>query len=104
MLFFCTTVAIMKRLCSTLFFIMKQRYTFFLICVSFDSTIVVFYMQELMKIWFLHHTMQQTSDSLDNPAEDDAVEKLIVRLNLILMEEDWKRPSGSFLRNNSEPW
>ncbi|KAL2898212.1 Uncharacterized protein RDABS01_039994 [Bienertia sinuspersici] len=42
--------------------------------------------------------------SLNNSAEDEAVEKLIVRLNLIMMEEGWKRPSKSFFRNNSEPW
>ncbi|XVF00246.1 hypothetical protein REPUB_Repub03eG0268400 [Reevesia pubescens] len=38
--------------------------------------------------------------------EEDAVEKLIVRLNLIALEEGWTRPSyvRNFLGNNSEPW
>ncbi|KMT17110.1 hypothetical protein BVRB_2g041640 [Beta vulgaris subsp. vulgaris] len=62
------------------------------------------YYEEALQYLIFYNEAKQTSDSLDNPAEDDAVEKLIVRLNLILMEEDWKRPSGSFLRNNSEPW
>ncbi|XP_077218433.1 uncharacterized protein LOC143852742 [Tasmannia lanceolata] len=38
--------------------------------------------------------------------EEDAVEKLIVRLNLILMEEGWSRPSPrrNYWGNYSEPW
>ncbi|CAL0326253.1 unnamed protein product [Lupinus luteus] len=38
--------------------------------------------------------------------EDEAVDKLTTRLNLILMEQGWSRPSyaRNFLSNNSEPW
>ncbi|XWS65487.1 hypothetical protein CRYUN_Cryun05aG0117000 [Craigia yunnanensis] len=38
--------------------------------------------------------------------EEDAVQKLFVRLNLIVMEESWTQPSyvRNFLGNNSEPW
>ncbi|CAI0560214.1 unnamed protein product [Linum tenue] len=38
--------------------------------------------------------------------EDDATEKLMMRLNLIFMEEGWSEPSRvrKFLGNNSEPW
>ncbi|KAI3425632.1 Transglut_core2 domain-containing protein [Psidium guajava] len=38
--------------------------------------------------------------------EDDAEEKLMVRLNLILMEDGWGSPTHArnFLSNNSEPW
>ncbi|KAF3434291.1 hypothetical protein FNV43_RR25394 [Rhamnella rubrinervis] len=48
---------------------------------------------------------QQSVDALVN-LEDDAVEKLMVRLNLISMEEGWSRPSfaRNFLGNDSEPW
>ncbi|XP_059649272.1 uncharacterized protein LOC132295153 isoform X2 [Cornus florida] len=48
---------------------------------------------------------EPSSDTFSH-LEEDAVEKLIVRLNLILMEEGWTRPSynKSFLGNNSEPW
>ncbi|KAK9051350.1 hypothetical protein SSX86_027977 [Deinandra increscens subsp. villosa] len=36
--------------------------------------------------------------------EEEAVEKLIIRLNLILMEDDWTRPSiASSLYNNTDP-
>ncbi|XP_057454724.1 uncharacterized protein LOC130746191 [Lotus japonicus] len=38
--------------------------------------------------------------------EEDAVDKLMTRLSLILMEQGWSRPSyaRNFLSNNSEPW
>ncbi|XP_022764741.1 uncharacterized protein LOC111309969 [Durio zibethinus] len=38
--------------------------------------------------------------------EEDAVQRLLLRLNLIAMEEGWTQPSYSrnFLGNNSEPW
>ncbi|PPS07139.1 hypothetical protein GOBAR_AA13515 [Gossypium barbadense] len=38
--------------------------------------------------------------------EEEAVQKLFVRLNLIAMEEDWCQPiyGRNFLGNNSEPW
>ncbi|XP_017985072.1 PREDICTED: uncharacterized protein LOC18587208 isoform X2 [Theobroma cacao] len=47
----------------------------------------------------------QPTNSVSN-LEEDAVQKLIVRLNLIAMEEGWTRPSyvRNFLGNNSEPW
>ncbi|XP_021297254.1 uncharacterized protein LOC110426362 [Herrania umbratica] len=54
----------------------------------------------------------KSSSSENQPAnsvsslEEDAVQKLIVRLKLIAMEEGWTRPSyvRNFLGNNSEPW
>ncbi|KAJ9685353.1 hypothetical protein PVL29_017398 [Vitis rotundifolia] len=49
-------------------------------------------------------TEKQLSNSPSN-LEEDAVEKLMVRLNLILMEEGWSCSTHrSFLGNNSEPW
>ncbi|KZV54433.1 hypothetical protein F511_09748 [Dorcoceras hygrometricum] len=46
------------------------------------------------------------SQLASNLEEDDAVEKLIIRLNLILMEKGWSRQSDSrsALFNNTEPW
>lgn len=48
---------------------------------------------------------KQSSESLSE-LEEEAFEKLIVRLNLILMEEGRNRPSEfkSFLSNKTEPW
>lgn len=48
---------------------------------------------------------QQQSGS-DDDIEEDAVGKLIVRLNLILMEVGWSRQpeNKNILFNNSEPW
>ncbi|KAK7243351.1 hypothetical protein RIF29_38144 [Crotalaria pallida] len=58
-----------------------------------------------------YHDMRSTStqvvpsNSLSS-LEEDAVDKLMMRLNLILMEQGWSRPSyaRNFLSNNSEPW
>lgn len=60
--------------------------------------------EDAVRYFKLYKESKQTSSSSNNPAEDDALEKLIVRLNLILMEEGWRRPSKSFLHRNSEPW
>ncbi|KAK9283720.1 hypothetical protein L1049_011970 [Liquidambar formosana] len=51
-------------------------------------------------------SIQKQSSNSFSSLEEDAVEKLMIRLNLILMEEGWSRPSyiRSFLGNNSEPW
>ena len=48
---------------------------------------------------------KQASNKLSS-LEEDAVEKLMIRLNLISMEEGWIKPSHArnFLGNNSEPW
>uniref|UniRef100_A0A6N2JYG2 Uncharacterized protein n=1 Tax=Salix viminalis TaxID=40686 RepID=A0A6N2JYG2_SALVM len=48
--------------------------------------------------------LKQASNEL-SILEDDAVEKLMMRLNLISMEEGWSKPphSGKILQNNSEP-
>ncbi|KAG5249939.1 Transglut core2 domain-containing protein [Salix suchowensis] len=48
--------------------------------------------------------LKQASNELST-LEDDAVEKLMIRLNLISMEEGWSKPphSGKILQNNSEP-
>ncbi|KAI4323550.1 hypothetical protein L6164_023147 [Bauhinia variegata] len=49
---------------------------------------------------------QMESSNSPSSLEDDAVEKLTKRLNLIMMEQGWSRPScdRNFLSNNSEPW
>ncbi|KAJ9179551.1 hypothetical protein P3X46_011326 [Hevea brasiliensis] len=48
---------------------------------------------------------KQPTDKFSN-MEEDAVEKLMTRLNLISMEDGWSKPSHvrNFLGNNSEPW
>ncbi|KAL3516393.1 hypothetical protein ACH5RR_023295 [Cinchona calisaya] len=48
---------------------------------------------------------KRSSHPFSDP-EEEALVKLVIRLKLIMMEEDWSRPSGdiSFLSNNSEPW
>ncbi|KAL9233821.1 hypothetical protein vseg_008768 [Gypsophila vaccaria] len=61
------------------------------------------YYEEALQYLQFYKEIKKTPNSLNSHVEDDIVEKLIVRLNLILMEEGWKRPSRSFLRN-SEPW
>ncbi|KAF4388946.1 hypothetical protein F8388_026675 [Cannabis sativa] len=50
-------------------------------------------------------TQKESPDPVSN-LEEDAVNKLMVRLNLISMEEGWSKPSfaRNFLGNNSEPW
>ncbi|KAL7602820.1 hypothetical protein Lser_V15G15598 [Lactuca serriola] len=51
--------------------------------------------------------MKQLPDSLTKKLEEEALEKLIIRLNLILMEDKMaNRPSsiGSSLYNNTDPW
>ncbi|XP_031247614.1 uncharacterized protein LOC116105320 isoform X1 [Pistacia vera] len=62
---------------------------------------------------YLKLYQEAKSSSLEKPSsdptsslEDDAVEKLMIRLNLISMEEGWSKPSyvKNFLGNNSEPW
>ncbi|XP_015876224.3 uncharacterized protein LOC107412908 [Ziziphus jujuba] len=47
----------------------------------------------------------QSVDSISS-LEEDAVEKLMIRLKLISMEEGWSKPSfaRNFLSNDSEPW
>ncbi|GAV75274.1 Transglut_core2 domain-containing protein [Cephalotus follicularis] len=69
-----------------------------------------FYEQSLQYLKFYQKTkssslQKQSADSISN-MEEDAVEKLMIRLNLILMEGGWSNPSYSrnFFANNSEPW
>ncbi|XP_076883806.1 uncharacterized protein LOC143532719 [Bidens hawaiensis] len=56
----------------------------------------------------LYQESKKVTQSLDllTKMEEEAVEKLIIRLNLILMEDDWTRPSSiaSSLYNNTDPW
>ncbi|KAK7323294.1 hypothetical protein VNO77_26760 [Canavalia gladiata] len=51
-------------------------------------------------------TEETSSSNSLRSLEDDAVDNLMLRLNLILMEQGWSRPSyaRNFLGNNSEPW
>ncbi|KAH6759819.1 hypothetical protein C2S52_009758 [Perilla frutescens var. hirtella] len=53
-----------------------------------------------------HYQETKQSRSNDDDVEEYAVEKLIVRLNLILMEVGWSRQpdNKNILFNNSEPW
>ncbi|PIM99326.1 hypothetical protein CDL12_28184 [Handroanthus impetiginosus] len=62
-----------------------------------------FYEESLQFLKLYQDTKQPYST---NDLEEDAVEKLIVRLNLILMEEGWSRQPDhkGMLFNNSEPW
>ncbi|PSS19671.1 Alpha-1,3-mannosyltransferase [Actinidia chinensis var. chinensis] len=64
-----------------------------------------FYEESLQFLRYYQDAKKESSDSFID-VEEDAVEKLIIRLNLILMKEGWSRPSHgkSFLSNNSEPW
>ncbi|KAG6791104.1 hypothetical protein POTOM_000215 [Populus tomentosa] len=61
-----------------------------------------FYEQSLQ---YLKLYQEKASNKLSS-LEEDAVEKLMIRLNLISMEEGWSKPSHvrNFLGNNSEPW
>ena len=51
-------------------------------------------------------SLQSQSTNSVTILEEDAVQKLFVRLDLIAMEEGWTQPSyvRNFLGNNSEPW
>ncbi|KAF7152678.1 hypothetical protein RHSIM_Rhsim01G0124300 [Rhododendron simsii] len=64
-----------------------------------------FYEKSLQFLRYYQDSKKQPFDSFSD-LEEDAVDKLMVRLNLIVMEEGWSRPSsgGNFLSNNSEPW
>ncbi|XP_050386163.1 uncharacterized protein LOC126802566 [Argentina anserina] len=46
------------------------------------------------------------SSNSSTDLEEDAVEKLMIRLKLILMEDGWSRPTyvRNFLGNSSDPW
>ncbi|KAI3445136.1 hypothetical protein Pfo_001801 [Paulownia fortunei] len=61
--------------------------------------------EESLQYLNLYQVKKEQSGST-NDLEEDAVEKLIIRLNLILMEEGWSRQpdNKSTLFNNSEPW
>nr|GLL40981.1 uncharacterized protein LOC109180270 isoform X2 [Ipomoea trifida] len=63
-----------------------------------------FYKESLQYLSLYQDTKNEVIDPSDE--EDEAVQKLMFRVNLILMEEGWSRPAdnGSLLRNNSEPW
>ncbi|CAK9145442.1 unnamed protein product [Ilex paraguariensis] len=64
-----------------------------------------FYEESQKYLELYQETKKQSSDSVGD-LQEDAVEKLMTRLNLILMEDGWSRPSSarSFLCNNSDPW
>ncbi|KAL8061879.1 hypothetical protein ABFX02_02G111500 [Erythranthe guttata] len=63
-----------------------------------------FYEESLQYLKFYQVTKQSGAT---NDLEEDAVNKLIIRLNLILMEEGWSRQADikkGTLFKNSEPW
>ncbi|KAI8571593.1 hypothetical protein RHMOL_Rhmol01G0131900 [Rhododendron molle] len=64
-----------------------------------------FYEKSLQFLRYYQDSKKQPFDSFSD-LEEDAVDKLMIRLNLIVMEEGWSRPSSgeNFLSNNSEPW
>ncbi|XP_020203922.1 uncharacterized protein LOC109789398 [Cajanus cajan] len=51
-------------------------------------------------------TQETSSSNSLISLEEDAVDNLMMRLNLVLMEHGWTRPSyaRNYLGNNSEPW
>ncbi|KAL3829804.1 hypothetical protein ACJIZ3_018606 [Penstemon smallii] len=61
--------------------------------------------EESLQYFKLYQDDTKQSDSTKD-LEEEAVEKLIIRLNLILMEAGWSRQSDhrSSLFNNSDPW
>ncbi|KAM7511839.1 hypothetical protein LguiB_010714 [Lonicera macranthoides] len=64
-----------------------------------------FYEESLHYLNLYHDTEKFSFDSSSAIEEEEAVEKLIIRLNLIMSEEGWTRPSaGKYLHNSSEPW
>ncbi|XP_049402769.1 uncharacterized protein LOC125866459 isoform X1 [Solanum stenotomum] len=65
-----------------------------------------FYKEALQYLTVYQDGQKESLDLIDNVEEEEALEKLMIRLNLILMEEGWSPPTDnkSFLRNNSEPW
>ncbi|XP_019225777.1 PREDICTED: uncharacterized protein LOC109207333 isoform X2 [Nicotiana attenuata] len=65
-----------------------------------------FYKEAFQYLTLYQDRKKESFGLIDNVEEEEALEKLIIRLNLILMEEGWSPPSDnrSFLRNSSEPW
>lgn len=65
-----------------------------------------FYKEALQYLTVYQDGQKESLGLIDNVEEEEALEKLKIRLNLILMEEGWSPPTDnkSFLRNNSEPW
>lgn len=64
-------------------------------------------LNEVCAAQFLQNSSTEvTSLNTLSSLEEDAVDKLMTRLSLILMEQGWSRPSyaRNFLSNNSEPW
>ncbi|XP_027340964.1 uncharacterized protein LOC113854257 isoform X1 [Abrus precatorius] len=65
-------------------------------------------LEYLKKYHELKNSSTQVMSSLNSLSslEDDAVDNLMTRLNLILMEQGWSQPTyaRNFLGNNSEPW
>ncbi|XP_060218327.1 uncharacterized protein LOC132645382 isoform X4 [Lycium barbarum] len=62
--------------------------------------------KEALQYLTLYKDRKESSGLIDNMEEEAAMENLMIRLNLILMEEGWSLPTENkgFLRNNSEPW
>ncbi|KAL4367984.1 hypothetical protein GQ457_05G033340 [Hibiscus cannabinus] len=63
------------------------------------------YDQSLKYLKLYQDAKRLSTDSI-SILEEEAVEKLLARLNLIAMEEGWSQPFyvRNFLGNNSEPW
>ncbi|KAH9658213.1 transglut core2 domain-containing protein [Citrus sinensis] len=63
------------------------------------------YEQSLQYLKFYQDSMKHPSNSVSS-LENDAMEKLVILLSLILMEQGWSRSTyvRNFLGNNFEPW
>ncbi|XVF41105.1 hypothetical protein PTKIN_Ptkin01aG0253700 [Pterospermum kingtungense] len=71
-------------------------------CGLYDQALKYLKLYQDTKSYF---SESQSTNSIST-LEDDAVQKFIVRLKLIAMEEGWSQPSyvRNFLGNSSEPW
>lgn len=62
--------------------------------------------EDALKYLNMYEEIKEKSSFLMDGVEEEAVEKLMTRLKLNLMEEGWSTPSESrnFLSKNSDPW
>lgn len=105
MAFFFTTVDFIRNHSTTFHYIRIQRYNNYAVVSLEVLSCSLFILCLVDRPIFSPLSMQkEVTDSTDD--EDEAVQKLMFRINLILMEDGWSRPAdnGSLLRNNSEPW
>ncbi|KAL3622627.1 hypothetical protein CASFOL_034038 [Castilleja foliolosa] len=76
-------------------------------CGFYEESLHYLNLYQVNKMCTLNTSTFPQSFSTNDLEEDDAVEKLIIRVNLILMEEGWcrqQRVDKGNLFNDSEPW